>query len=202
MPFDPGLGWKDGDTIPRRVLRTGEGSRADISVAGKARWKDGFWDVTLMRAMDTGNPLEDKVMVDKGIYTVALAVHRNATGSRWHYVSLPVSLGLGRDAELKAIRFDGDNPRWDQPWLDVTLFYPGQVSWPSLNSNRHAGAEFIRAGVPVRFRHSEHQLAHYGVEAEFTEQITRQWLLTLIGGVLLIAAFGVALNLLLGRERA
>ena len=202
VPFDPGLGWKDGDTIPRRVLRTGEGSRADISVAGKARWKDGFWDVTLMRAMDTGNPLEDKVMVDKGIYTVALAVHRNATGSRWHYVSLPVSLGLGRDAELKAIRFDGDNPRWDQPWLDVTLFYPGQVSWPSLNSNRHAGAEFIRAGVPVRFRHSEHQLAHYGVEAEFAEQITRQWLLTLIGGVLLIAAFGVALNLLLGRERA
>lgn len=202
VPFDPSLEWKAGDTIPRRVLRQGEGSRADISVAGKARWKDGFWDVTLVRAMDTGNPLEDKAMVDKRVYAVAFAVHRNATGSRWHYVSLPVSLGLGRDAELKAIRFDGDDPKWGQAWLDVTLFYPGQVSWPLLNSAKHAGADSIKAGVPVKYRHSEHQLHHYGVEMEFDDEIRRQWLFTLVGGVLLIAGFGIALNLLLGRKGA
>lgn len=202
VPFDPSLEWKDGDTIPRRVLRMGEGSRADISVVGKARWKDGFWDVTLVRAMDTGNSLEDKAMVDKGTYTVAFAVHRNATGSRWHYVSLSVSLGLGRDAELRAIRFDGDNPRWDQAWLDVTLFYPGQVSWPLLNSVKHAGADSIKAGVPVKYRHSEHQLTHYGVEMEFDDEIRGQWLYTLVGGVLLIVGFGFALNTLLGRKGA
>ena len=202
VPFDPSLEWKDGDTIPRRVLRQGEGSRADISVAGKARWKDGFWDVTLVRAMDTGNALEDKAMVDQRVYSVAFAVHRNATGSRWHYVSLPVSLGLGRDAELKAIRFDGDDPKWDQAWLDVTLFYPGQVSWPLLNSAKHAGADSIKAGVPVKYRHSEHQLHHYGVEMEFDDEIRWQWLLTLVGGVLLIAGFGFALNTLLGRKGA
>ncbi len=202
VPFDPNFGWKEGDTIPRRVLRTGEGSRADISVLGKARWKDGFWDVTLVRAMDTGFPLEDKTMVDKRVYTVAFAVHRNATGSRWHLVSLPVSLGLGRAAKLQAVRFDGDVPKWDQPWLEVTLFYPGQVSWPLLNSIRHAGAKGIKAGVPVRHRHSEHQLHHYAVEMEFNDEIRQQWLFTVIAGVLLIASFGLAFNMLLGRKGA
>ncbi|MFQ5763581.1 MAG: ethylbenzene dehydrogenase-related protein [Rhodospirillales bacterium] len=201
-PFDANREWKDGDTIPRRVLRAGEGSRADISVFGQARWKDGFWDVTLVRKMDTGHPLEDKAMVDKRVYSVAFAVHRNATGSRWHYVSLPLTLGLGRDAELEAVRFDGEAPKWEQPWRDVTLFYPGQVSWPLLNSVKHAGAERIKAGVPVKFRHSEHQLHHYGVEMEFADEIRRNWLLTLVGGVLLIAGFGIALNLLLGRKGA
>jgi hypothetical protein len=152
--------------------------------------------------MDTGNPADDKILVDKGTYTVAFAVHRDATGSRWHNVSLPVSLGLGRDAELTAVRFDGATPPWDQAWTDVTLFYPGQVSWPMLNSARHAGAESIAKGVPVKFRHTPEQLAHYGVEVEFADAIRSQWMLTLAGGVLLILAFGVALNGLIGRKGA
>ena len=55
----------------------------------------------------------------------------------------------------------------------------------------------MKAGVPVKFRHSEAELAHYGIEMEFNDAIRRQWLLTLLAGVLLIAAFGVAFNLLL-----
>ena len=201
VPFDPSLDWKAGDTIPRRVLRAGEGSRADISVAGKARWKDGYWDVTLVRALDTGNVTDDKTMVDKGRYTAAFAVHRNATGSRWHYVSLPVSVGLGRDAELKAVRFEGDAPAWDQPWRDVTLFYPGQVSWPMLvNRDRHPGADRIAQGSPVKVHHSEKQLTYYGVEMEFADEIKRQWLYTLAAGLLLIIAMGVAINLLADRK--
>jgi hypothetical protein len=43
---------------------------------------------------------------------------------------------------------------------------------------------------------SEEELARYGVEAEFAGEIWRQWLLTMIGGILLIAAFAVAVNLL------
>ena len=202
VPFDATYAWQEGDTIPRRLLRQGDGSHADISVFGEARWTDGFWDVTLKRAMDTGNPRDDKVLADKGTYTVAFAVHRNATGSRWHNVSLPVSLGLDRAAELTAVRFDGETPAWDQAWTEVTLFYPGQVSWPMLNSARHAGAESIAKGVPVKFRHSPEQLAHYGVEVEFAEEIRRQWLYTLVAGVLLIFAFGVAINGLIGRKGA
>jgi hypothetical protein len=195
VPFDANYAWKDGDTIPRRLLQRGDGSHADITVAGSARWKDGYWDVTLKRAMDTGKPLDDKVMADKRIYNVAFAVHRDAVGSRWHNISLPVTLGLGRDAELVAVRFEGSEPTWDRAWHTVTLFYPGQISWPHLNSSKHAGAESIKKGVPVKYRHSEVQLAHYGVEAEFADAIRRQWLLTMLAGVLLIAGFGIALNL-------
>jgi hypothetical protein len=203
VPFDPALAWKEGDTIPRIVLADGQGSRADISVAGKARWKDGLWDVTLVRAMDTGNPLEDKAMVDKRVYSAAFAVHRNATGSRWHYVSLPVSLGLGRAAELQAARFTGDAPKWEQPWLDVTLFYPGQVSWPMLtNHAKHPGADRIARGVPVKGHHSELQLAHYGVEMEFNDEIERQWFLTVLTMLALITGFGIAINLLTERQES
>lgn len=201
VPFDAGHAWQEGDTIPRRLLRPGEGSRFDITVVGKARWQDGFWELTLKRAMDTGNPADDKILVDKGVYTVAFAVHRNALGSRWHLVSLPVTLGLGRDADMRAVRFDGAEPAWDQDWLEVTLFYPGQVSWPLLNSSKHAGAENIKKGVPVKYRHSEAQLSHYGVEMEFADAIRTQWLLTLLAGVALIAGFGVAINLLLARKK-
>src|SRR5262245_25843102 len=199
-PFDATHQWQDGDTIPRRLLRPGEGSHGDTKAAGKARWRDGYWDVALVRAMDTGHPLDDKILVDKRVYNLAFAVHRDATGSRWHYVSLPVTLGLGRDAELVATRFEGDAPQWQQPWFNVILFYPGQVSWPHLNSAKHAGADKIKAGVPVKSRHSEIQLAYYGVEVEFAEAIRRRWLLTIVAGVLLIVGFGVAFNGLFARK--
>ena len=201
-PYDPNHAWKEGDTLPRRVLRLGEGSRADISVQGSARWQDGYWDMTLVRKMDTGHPLDDKAFVDHRSYTVAFAVHRHAFGSCWHYVSLPKRLGLNRQADFKAVRFEGPEPKWEQDWYDVTLFYPGQVSWLLLNSARHAGAENIRKGIPVRARHSEIQLAHYGVEMEFADEIKRQWLYTLLAGVALIVGFGIALNLLLGRKES
>ncbi|WP_300297394.1 ethylbenzene dehydrogenase-related protein [Ferrovibrio sp.] len=200
LPFDPNAGWKEGDTIPRRILRLPQGSRADISIAGRARWENGFWDVTLQRKMDTGKPLEDKILRDGGAYQVAFAIHRQATGGRWHYVSLPYTVGFGRRAEIQPTYFQGDAPDWHQTPFRATLFYPGQVSWPHLNSASHAGAERIKAGVPVRYRHTEEQLAHYGIEAEFAEAIKTQWRLTLLAGIGLLAAFGIALNLLIQRK--
>lgn len=200
MPFDPNAGWQEGDVIPRRALRTPEGSRADIGVLGKGQWTDGFWDVTLSRALDTGNPQDDKILKDLGSYDVAFAIFRNATGERWHYVSLPRTLGLGRAAEITAAKFAGATPTWGD-WIDVTLFYPGQVTWPMLNSERHAGAENIAKGVPVKFRHTEAQLANYGVEVEFRDEIRRQWILTLLGGVVLIVGFGIALNLSITKRK-
>lgn len=200
-PFDPNFAWKEGDTLPRRILRVSEGSRADIKVSGTGRWADGSWDVVLQRKMDTGNRLDDKIMVDRGVYHVAFAVHRQATGGRWHYVSLPYTVGLGRDADINAVRFDGDTPKWDQPVKAVTLFYPGQVSWAHVNSAKHPGADKVRAGVPVKFRHSEAELAHYGIEMEFNDAIRRQWLLTMLAGLLLIAGFAVAVNATLKRGK-
>lgn len=97
-------------------------------------------------------------------------------GGRWHYISLPASLGLGRAGDIVAQRFEGAVPTWSGPWTPIELFYPGQVSWPHLNSTQHAGAEFANG-------------------------IYRQWLWTLAAGIALIAAFGIALNQLLSRKQ-
>ena len=193
IDFDPGHSWQEGDTLPRRLLRPGSGSHADISVTGKGRWQDGYWDVTLERALDTGHTQDDKALQHKREYWLAFAVHRNATGGRWHYVSLPVTLGMERDAELRAVRFTGEQPQWQQDWFELTLFYPGQVGWPLLIGTAHAGAERISEGVPVGARHTPEQLAHYGVEMEFNKAILGHWLWTLIAGILLIIGFGFAL---------
>lgn len=201
IAFDPKAAWQEGDTIPRRILRTAQGSRGDIGVGGRARWTDGYWEVTLRRKMNTEKPAEDKILRDGGVYQAAFAIHRQATGGRWHYVSLPYTVGFGREAEIPAARFEGEAPDWRQAATTITLFYPGQVSWPHLNSAKHAGAESIGKAVPVRYRHSETQLAHYGIEAEFADAIRRQWLLTLVAGVILIAGFGIAINLLLKRKQ-
>ena len=201
VPFDPNLAWQEGDVIPRVMLRQSSGSHGDIRPFGEARWRDGYWDVTLMRAMETGNLEDDKQFLDQGSYTVAMAVHRNGAEGRWHYVSLPYSLGLGRQAEIVAAKFSSGTPEWNQPWTDVTLFYPGQVSWPHLNSVKHAGSENIKKGVPVKYRHSEAQLAYYGIEAEFADSIRRQWLLTIAAGILLIGGFGFSLNRAINRQK-
>lgn len=193
-PFDPSAAWKEGDTIPRRILRPADGSRADIKVAGKAVWDKGFWEVVLTRKMDTGAPLDDKILRDRGVYNVAFAIHRQATGGRWHYVSLPVTVGLGRSADIEAVRYTGDTPTWTHPARNVTMFYPGQVTWAHVNSANHAGQDKVKQGVPVKFRHTEAELAAYGIEMEFDAAIKRQWQLTLLLGMLLIAAFGYALN--------
>ncbi|OJA04298.1 ethylbenzene dehydrogenase-related protein [Halomonas sp. QHL1] len=195
IPFDPDHDWQEGDTIPYRLLQAPSDSRGDIHVHGEGRWVNGYWYVTLVRSLDTGNPLDDKILHDQGLYSVAFAVHRNATGGRWHHVSLPYSLGLGRnDADLTATYFQGNSPDWAEEWKEVTLFYPGQVNWPLLVSDAHAGAEDIAEGTPVRARHSEKQLALYGIEMEFNDAITLRWLMTLIAG--LVAMFGVTLALL------
>ena len=200
-PFDADRDWQEGDVIPGQVLRQPSGARATIRVHGEGRWADGEWDVTLVRKLDTGDPLEDKVLQDQGVYSIALAVHRDAKASRWHYVSMPVQVGLGRDGDVSAAHFSGAAPDWSQVAAhEVTLFYPGQVSWPRLTSKIHAGAEYIAKGVPVKYRHKEAQLAHYGVEVEFEEEIRRQWWLSLIAGVLLIISFVYAVGLLL-KER-
>ncbi len=201
IAFDPNIEWKNGDTIPRRMLRAEEGSRGDVVQPSASRWQDGYWDVTLVRKLDTGNVLDDKIFRDKGSYDLAFAVFRNASTMRWHYVSLPMSLGLETDAQLVASKFAGDTPDWEQDWTEVKMFYPGQVSWGRLTDPTiHPGADKIAQRVPVAYRHSEKQLALYGVEVEFADAIYNQWLLTLFASLLLIAAMGININLLMIRR--
>lgn len=200
VPFDPSFAWKNGDTIPRRFLQPESGSRGDVVQPAVARWRNGFWDVTLQRKMDTGNPLDDKIFRDGGSYDVAFAVFRNASTMRWHYISLPVSLGLGEPAQIQAKRSEPGLPDWTGPWTEVEVYYPGQVTWGRLTDPRqHPGADRVAARVPAAYQHSERQLALYGVEMEFADEIRRQWLWTLAMSLSLIVAFGVGMVLLFRR---
>ncbi len=149
IPFDPDRDWQNGDTIPRRSLNIEptESRGAIRAEANLARDGDGWrWQVTLWRAMDTGYPLADKAFQPGRTYDAAVAVHRMATGSRWHFVTLPFSIGVDMPADVTAVRFDGDNPDWDaiEP-TTLTAVYPGQTNWEWLTGDEHPGASEIQA---------------------------------------------------------
>ena len=103
--------------------------------------------------------------------------------------------------DIVAMQFDVAEPTWSGPGREVTLFYPGQVSWPHLHSKAHAGAEAIARRLPVHTRHSVEQLRHYGIEVEFAQEMRRQWLWTLWSGLALILGIGFALNMALAQRR-
>tara|TARA_R110002111_G_scaffold15337_2_gene40370 strand:+ start:3224 stop:3595 length:372 start_codon:yes stop_codon:yes gene_type:complete len=116
--------------------------------------------------------------------------------------SLPVSLGLEQPAQMVAERIEpGTEPGWTQPWTEIKTFYPGQVTWDRLTDARqHPGADRIAQRVPVASRHTEEQLAIYGVQMEFAEEIRRQWLWTLFASLSLIVGLGISVNMLMRRK--
>jgi hypothetical protein len=191
-PFNPQHEWQVGDVIPRQMLRIPSGSRGAIRANGI--YLDDRWLVDLWRDLDTGAPLYDKILQHKGSYQIAFAAHILSTGSRWHYVSFPLTLGLERDADIQAVRFEGDVPPWDAiEWYNLTLFYPGQIDWSHLISSAHAGAEDIAHGTPVRVGHDEATLARYAVQVQFRDEIRAQWRLTLVSLIafIVLASAGV-----------
>ena len=148
VEFDPDYDWQDGDVIPRRFVNPEpSGSRGAITADSQLvdegdQWR---WTVELTRAFDTGYPTEDKVLRPGRTYDAAVAVHRLATGSRWHFVTMPFTIGLGVPADVTAEQFEGAAPDWDaiEP-TTMTAMYPGQTSWQRV-SERHAGGSEIRA---------------------------------------------------------
>ena len=204
VPFDPDHDWQDGDTIPRRFLTEPEGSRA--AIFSQATIDNGRWTVELRRALDTGSPEDDKILEEFGRYDLAPAVHAGATAGRWHYVGMPVTLGLGRDADVEAMRFSGDGPDWDaiEP-TTVELFYPGVIAWDYLaNRQTHAGAGAIDANASFYAAHDEEKMGFYALESEFRDEIISQWLWTTLMWVVFILGSVVAFMRLArryGRER-
>jgi hypothetical protein len=104
VPFDPNAGWKEGDILPGRLLsRTdAKGSAADND-ATYGTWKNGTYTLAWRRKLNTGHPADDKVMTVGGKYTIGLAVHDDNVTTRFHFVSFPLTLGIGVDADIKAV---------------------------------------------------------------------------------------------------
>jgi len=204
VPFDPDHEWQDGDAIPRRFLSEPEGSRA--AIFSQATIDNGRWTVELRRALDTGSPQDDKILEEFGRYDLAPAVHAGATAGRWHYVGMPVTLGLGRSADVEAVRFSGDSPDWStiEP-ATVTLFYPGVIGWDYITDRQsHSGADAVNENRSFYEAHTEDKMAFYGLESEFRDEIISQWFLTTIVWTLFILAVTIAFVPLArryGRER-
>ena len=104
VPFDPNAGWQQGDILPGRLLSRADAkdSAADNDAA-HGTWKDGAYTLVWRRKLDTGHPGDDKVMKVGGKYTVGFAVHDDNVTTRFHHVSFPLTLGIGVDADIKAV---------------------------------------------------------------------------------------------------
>jgi hypothetical protein len=149
VAFDADREWQEGDVIPAQLLNPNPTeSRGSVEADGRlVRQSDGgwVWQVTLSRDFDTGHPAVDKVFKAGRTYDVAVAVHRLATGSRWHYVTLPFTIGIDTPGDVTASRFDGDAPDWSTiPGSTRIAIYPGQTTWQWITSDGHPGGEQIR----------------------------------------------------------
>lgn len=197
-PFDLSREWKEGDTVPRRLLSAPEGSRGDIRAQGE--WRDGRWRVEMTRLLDTGNP-DDKALRDRRRYTIAFAVHKDFTGSRWHYTSLPLSFAMGVEGEIVARNFNASEPPWeDIPWTTVPLFYPGQVTWDWLVSSKHAGAADLLQGQSCANCHTPELLGSYAAQHELRDELNRNWYWTLGSGMIFAGGLSLA-GVLVARGR-
>jgi len=102
VPFDPNAGWKEGDMLPRYVLTSEvSGSAGDNKAVGQ--WKKGMWTVVLTRPLGLAND-DDKTLQAGGVYSVGFAVHDDNITTRGHHVSYVRTLGLGAEADIKAVR--------------------------------------------------------------------------------------------------
>lgn len=139
----------EGDTVPRRILRPGAGSRADITAYGttftpqSADGSLGVWNVQMQRSLDTGE-IDDIAMSDGNVYNAGFEVHLWEYTTRDHYISFPQTIGLGVAADIVAedLLTSGNGPTtgsntlpdWSAiPSTRIWLFQPGINSIDFLN---------------------------------------------------------------------
>jgi len=104
VPFDPNADWKEGDILPGRLLsRTDASGSAADNDAVYGTWKDGTYTLVWRRKLDSGHPGDDKIMKVGSKYTVGFAIHDDNVTTRFHHVSFPRTLGIGVDADIKAV---------------------------------------------------------------------------------------------------
>jgi hypothetical protein len=142
----------EGDTVPRRILRAGEGSRADITALGTTFTpltpdrSYGVWNVQMQRAMNTGNA-DDVAMVPGEVYEAGFEVHLWEYTTRDHYVSFPQTVSVGPGvADIQAVSIAGTGPEQGPNWTEVPkttlqLFQPGIATWEFLTGDNEAQAK-------------------------------------------------------------
>ncbi len=106
VPYDPAAGFKAGDVLPGRLLSTQVSGSAGDNNNVQSEWKDGVWTVVWTRKLNTGHPLDDKVLEIGKAYTFGLAIHDDNTTTRFHYVGFPFTIGFGASGDIKATKVE------------------------------------------------------------------------------------------------
>jgi Ethylbenzene dehydrogenase len=101
VALDPNAKFAVGDLLPQYLLREPEGSAADIQAFG--RYVGGHWVVELRRKLDTGQP-DDKALRLGTAYPIGFAIFDDTVSNRRHYVTLPLTLGLGTKGDVTAVK--------------------------------------------------------------------------------------------------
>jgi len=101
VPFDAAK-VKDGDVLPGFILNTKtDGSADDLNASGT--WVNGVWTMYVWRKLDTKQK-DDIALAPGQTYPVGFAVHDDSVTTRFHYVSMPLKLSLGKnDGHVNAI---------------------------------------------------------------------------------------------------
>lgn len=151
---------REGDTVPRRILRSGAGSANDITsfgtefVPSEDDPLQGQWSSEIQRLLDTGND-DDTALADGGVYNIGFAVHTGQVTVRDHYVSFPHRLAFGSAgalavngpaADIVAVKISGSGrgelPDWSDtetyPVTEMKLFKPGIASREFLVGDNQA----------------------------------------------------------------
>jgi hypothetical protein len=149
-----GMGYvpQEGDAIPRRRLRTPDGSAGDITSFGTTFTPSvmdplfGRWRSNTQRLLDTGNA-DDTALADGSVYNIAFAIHSGRVTVRDHYVSFAHTVSLGGGAgDIQAVKLAGTGtgtlPDFSDtgayPETELNLFLPGIASLEFLNGENGA----------------------------------------------------------------
>ena len=101
-PYDPNYKWKNGALMTKQGLQAPEGSAADNPVVGT--FANGGWNLLWTRKLNTGNK-DDIVLKPGETYPIGLAVHDDNVTARFHHVSFPLKLSLGKkDGDINAVQ--------------------------------------------------------------------------------------------------
>ena len=101
VALDANIKFAVGDLLPQYLQREPEGSAADVQAFGQ--FVGGHWVVELRRKLNTGHP-DDKVLGSGRAYPIGFAIFDDTVSNRRHYVTLPLTIGLGVDGDVKAVK--------------------------------------------------------------------------------------------------
>ncbi len=96
--------FKEGDILPAHIVDMEKAEGSAVDVYAKGEWQDGSYIVVMRRKLDTGHPLDDKVLKIGSVYSLGFSIHDDAAGKRAHHVSFPVSISIGAGkADIQAV---------------------------------------------------------------------------------------------------